>query len=90
MVSKCHHNSFLNSLPESFQSLTDPDLGIICLKLVRKPNLDEAVFFKVLEDIGEVQNGANAEFVRMSKNDIFLESYSTIRMFLESGSVQLI
>jgi GINS complex subunit 4 len=71
----------LNALPEQFQALENPEM-------VRKPNLDDAVFCRVLDDIGDVQ--INNEFVQMKKGDIFLERYSFIQMFLQEHRVRLI
>jgi GINS complex subunit 4 len=81
IVSKCHRNSFLNSIPEAYQSLTDQHM-------VRKPNLDDAVFCRVVSDIGDVQS--NNEFVQMKKGDVFLERYSFVQMFLQEQRVELI
>jgi hypothetical protein len=56
--------------------------------MIRKPNLDDAVFCKVVSDIGDVQ--ANNEFVQMKNGDIFLDRYSFIQMFLQEQRVELI
>ncbi|KAJ3322019.1 GINS complex subunit [Boothiomyces sp. JEL0866] len=82
MVEKYHHDSFLKELPLHLQSLKEPEM-------IRKPNKDDAVFIRCLQDIGQVQSSLE-ESVEMSKDDIFMIRYSAISHLIFNNKVKLI
>jgi hypothetical protein len=55
IIEKCHIESFLEKLPQDLASLHEDAMSRILLTLVPRPDLEDSVFCRVIEDIGEVQ-----------------------------------
>ncbi|KAG4092449.1 GINS complex, Sld5 component [Neocallimastix lanati (nom. inval.)] len=58
-----------------------------------RPILDEPVFCRIKEDIGNVQiqgSQGSSESVYMEKNNIFMLRYKSIESFLEEGKAELL
>jgi len=78
--------SSLETAPAFLQNLNENNMIV-------KPVLDEPVFCRIKEDIGEVQiqgsQGGSAT-ANMEKNSIFMLRYKAIQSFLEEGRVELL
>ncbi|KAJ8100936.1 hypothetical protein POJ06DRAFT_84417 [Lipomyces tetrasporus] len=78
---------FLSSLPPSLQRLDDTAGG---LQMVDAPDLDEAVFIRVLHDVpGEIDLG-NGDKIELRKGNIYVLSYMVVRRHIADGDVQLV
>ncbi|GJJ70805.1 GINS complex subunit 4 [Entomortierella parvispora] len=83
-----YHNSFLSSLPPSVQP---QDLEVFDRKLsmVSQPPLDEAVFFRVVADIGDFQI-SEEDTLLLQPGQIYILRYRTVRVLLQRGQIELI
>ncbi|KAF9207232.1 GINS complex subunit [Haplosporangium sp. Z 27] len=91
-----YHSSFLSSLPQSLQLQNDVvfDRKLSMAKtspvrLVSKPNLDEAVFCRVIAEIGDYQID-DGEELYLEPGQTFIFRYGAIRSLLEEGKIELI
>lgn len=59
--------------------------------MIEQPDLDKAVFVRVLRDVEEpvVIEGTDTAF-EMRKGDVFVVRYSAVREFVAVGDVELI
>jgi len=81
--------SFLRGFPEQLRRLDDKAGGI---SMVEEPDLDGAVFCKVVKDIEDNIAripGTDAEF-KLTKGDVYVVRYSAVREFILRGEVELI
>ena len=80
--------SFLRNFPEQLRRLDDTAGGI---SMIEEPDIDGAVFCKVLRDVEGVVRipGTDTEF-ELRKDDIFVVRYSAVRDFVMRGDVELI
>lgn len=81
-------SSFMKNLPEGLRRLDDTAGGI---SMIDEPDLDSAVFCKVVSDVEEEVriSGTEAEF-RLKRGDVLVVRYSAIREFVGTGQVELI
>ncbi|KAH8146479.1 uncharacterized protein LAJ45_09425 [Morchella importuna] len=82
-------SSFLRNFPEQLRRLDDKAGGI---SMVEEPDLDGAVFCKVVRDVEDRTVkilGTDAEF-ELKKGDIYVVRYSAVREFVLNGEVELI
>lgn len=81
LLAQHYHTSFLGSLPEELQDLTDTSGHV---SMIEAPDLDKPVTIKV---IGEVPGGGIVEVggepVQLVKNNIYLLRYSAIAELLD-------
>ncbi|ORX54779.1 GINS complex, Sld5 component [Piromyces finnis] len=78
--------SSLETAPAFLQNLNENNMIV-------KPTLDEPVFCRVKEDIGEVQIQGRQGIsitINMKKNNVFMLRYKAIESFLEEGRVELL
>ncbi|KAG0372719.1 GINS complex subunit [Mortierella sp. AD032] len=83
-----YHSSFLSSLPQSLQS-QDAEVFSRNLSMVSQPSLDEAVFCRIMEDIGDFQLDED-ETVLLEKGQIYIFRYRTVRTLLQRRQIELI
>ncbi|KAJ1911345.1 GINS complex subunit [Mycoemilia scoparia] len=93
-------DSFLNQFPRHLKSsiVTEQDAeedgdesaALSGASMLTKPDLNEAVFCRVKEEIGDYQFGDAQDIIYMARNSIFITKYSTVRHLLEDGKVDLI
>ncbi|KAL1923930.1 uncharacterized protein VTP21DRAFT_6965 [Calcarisporiella thermophila] len=89
IVSEHYHKAFLSLLPEEQRKQDEVD-NFTDLSMVATPSLDDAVFCRVMEDLGEVELEGSNEFVDMTTGDIYLLRYRDVRKLLEQERVKLI
>ncbi|KAF9365121.1 GINS complex subunit [Mortierella sp. NVP85] len=82
------HTSILASLPTSLQGQDDTVFDRK-LSMVPQPKLDEAVFCRIVEDIGDFQLDED-ETVELEAGQIYLFRYRTVRGLLQRGQIELI
>ncbi|KAJ3015166.1 hypothetical protein HKX48_004747 [Thoreauomyces humboldtii] len=58
--------------------------------MVSEPDLEDAVFCRINEDIGYFQLESSDETLMMSKDNIYILRYKSIRRMLEEGKVDLV
>ena len=89
LLEKNLEESFLKHLPEKFQSHRGKHRDF---NLIAEPNLDEYVFCKVLEDIGQVQVGEDDETppVELLRGDIYTLRYRPMRSMVRERRIQLL
>ena len=80
--------SFLSSFPAPLQRLDDTAAGI---SMIEQPDLETAVFARVLRDVQEpvVIEGTDTAF-EMRRGDVFVVRYSAVRESVAMGDVELI
>ncbi|MCJ1363362.1 GINS complex subunit [Acarospora aff. strigata] len=83
-----YQSSFLSSFPTQLQRLDDTAGGI---SMIEQPDLDKAVFIRVMRDVHEpvVIEGTDTAF-EMRRGDVFVVRYSAIRENVQQGDVELI
>lgn len=83
-----YQSSFLSNFPTQLQRLDDTAGGI---SMIEQPDLDKAVFIRVLRDVREpvVIEGTDTAF-EMRRGDIFVVRYSAVREYVLEGDVELI
>ncbi|KAF9081180.1 GINS complex subunit [Mortierella sp. AD031] len=83
-----YHNSFLSSLP---QSLQQQDINVFgrCLSMVSQPSLDEAVFCRIIVDIGDFQLDESTT-VLLERDQIYIFKYKAVRTLLQRRQIELI
>ncbi|KAA8914262.1 hypothetical protein FN846DRAFT_896987 [Sphaerosporella brunnea] len=84
-------SSFLRNFPEQLRRLDDTAGGI---SMVEEPDLDSAVFCRVVKRISDEEAtvripGTDTEF-RLALGDVYVVRYSAVRQFVEKGEVELI
>ncbi|KAH6561731.1 hypothetical protein BASA50_000503 [Batrachochytrium salamandrivorans] len=82
LVDTYHRASYIGQLPKTFQSLENDEM-------LMKPNLDDAVFCRVTQDVGDLQIN-DMETVLMKKDQMYLLRYSKIRPLVEDNKVDLL
>lgn len=84
LLEELFQNQFLNRLPESLQALDDTGGGI---SMIEEPDLDRAVFIKVINpSVIELDN----EEIELTKGSVFVMRYRAIRHMVSTGDVVLI
>jgi len=81
--------SFLRNFPEQLRRLDDTAGGIT---MIEEPDLDGAVFCRVVKDVEGVSvriPGTGTEF-ELREGDIYVVRYSAVREFVGTGDVELI
>ncbi|KAI9785087.1 MAG: GINS complex subunit [Candelina submexicana] len=88
LLSNHYHVSFLSNFPTQLQRLDDTAGGI---SMIEQPDLDTAVFVRVLRDVYEpvVIEGTDTEF-QLRRGDVHVVRYSVIREAVLAGDVELI
>lgn len=85
-LSSLFNNQFLSHLPENLQPLDDTEGGI---SMIVEPDLEEAVFVRVLNTISNAVLVGNEE-VELDQDGIYVMRYSSVRPHIHSGDVILI
>ncbi|KAI8597620.1 hypothetical protein EDD21DRAFT_384998 [Dissophora ornata] len=83
-----YDSSFLSSLPPSLQGQDDTVFDRK-LSMISQPRLDEAVFCRVVEDIGDFQLDED-ETVVLETGQIYIFRYRAVRALLQRGQIELI
>jgi GINS complex subunit 4 len=84
-------SSVISKLPRSLQKLNDSQTRIIDEGFQLTPNLDENVFCRILEPLGNVEvDPKTGLYINLIPDDIYRMCYRVIRPFIESGSAILI
>ena len=89
MLSQHFHDAFLSSFPSQLQKLDDSAGGV---SMVDQPDHDGAVFCRVLRDAGSVEvhgEGGTGE-IELSRGDVWVLRWSTVRESVVKGDVELI
>ncbi|KAG0226467.1 hypothetical protein B0O80DRAFT_498689 [Mortierella sp. GBAus27b] len=82
-------SSFLASLPPSLQGQDDAVFDRK-LSMVSQPKLDEAVFCRIVEDIGDFQVEDDEMPIVLEAGQIYIFRYRTVRTLLLRGQIELI
>ncbi|KAJ3162834.1 GINS complex subunit [Geranomyces michiganensis] len=83
LLTKHFKKSYLDDLPAFLQKLDG-------VGMVSTPDLEDAVFCRVKEDIGGFQLESSDEILTMRTNNIYFLRYNAIRRLMEDGKVELI
>ncbi|KAF9375057.1 GINS complex subunit [Podila verticillata] len=83
-----YHSSFLSSLPLTLQ-VQDDVVFHRKLNMVSEPSLDEGVFCRINEDIGNFQLTED-ETILMETGQIYILRYGAVRALLQRGQISLI
>ncbi|KAI9190441.1 GINS complex subunit [Blastocladiella emersonii ATCC 22665] len=81
------HDTVGKHLPELFQAVDEESEHV---DMVPKPVMDQAVFVRILRDIGDVQLPDDTEPVAMMEGEMYLVRYMGIRRMLLRGEAELI
>ncbi|KAI4247487.1 MAG: hypothetical protein L6R40_001435 [Gallowayella cf. fulva] len=83
-----YRSSFLSQFPTSLQRLDDTAGGI---SMIEQPDLDTAVFVRVLRDVEEpiIVEGTDIDF-EMRRGDVYVIRWSAVRDHVMSGDAELI
>ncbi|KAL9121896.1 MAG: hypothetical protein Q9187_001552 [Circinaria calcarea] len=83
-----YHSSFLSQFPTSLQRLDDTVGGIA---MIEQPDVDKAVFVRVLKDVREpiVMDGTDMDFT-MKRGDVYVVRWSAVRDSVMEGDAELI
>lgn len=87
LVSAHYHSSFLSEFPPALQRLDDTAGGI---SMVDTPDVDTAVFCRVLRDVGRVRQHATDSEFEMKKGDVWVVRWSLIKDRVFEGDIELI
>jgi GINS complex subunit 4 len=87
LVSSHYHSSFLSEFPAALQRLDDTAGGI---SMIDTPDVDAAVFCRVLRDVGRVRQDATDSEFDMKKGDVWVVRWSLIRDRVFEGDIELI
>ncbi|TPX56638.1 hypothetical protein PhCBS80983_g04388 [Powellomyces hirtus] len=83
-----HFQKFaLEELPDYLQRLDDTTEN---LTMVSRPDLEDAVFCRIKEQIGVFQLESSDEAIEMRPNNIYFLRYNAIRRLMEDGKVDLV
>jgi GINS complex subunit 4 len=81
-------SSFLSSFPPALQNLNDTAGG---LTMIDTPDLDSAVFIRLLKDTLVEGRGVDADgLTSFEENDIIILRWSDAKQLVESGSAELV
>ncbi|KTW31145.1 DNA replication protein SLD5 [Pneumocystis jirovecii RU7] len=80
-------SAVLKHLPEKLRRLDDTQGGI---SMIEKPDMDAAVFCRVINNIEHDIPVNKNESITLDKGNIYLLKYKLIRSFIFSGDVELI
>ncbi|KAL8683500.1 MAG: hypothetical protein Q9186_000540 [Xanthomendoza sp. 1 TL-2023] len=83
-----YRSSFLSQFPSSLQRLDDTAGGI---SMIEQPDVDTAVFVRVLRDVEEpiIVEGTDIDF-EMRRGDVYVVRWSAVREHVLSGDAELI
>ncbi|KAK0790769.1 GINS complex subunit [Friedmanniomyces endolithicus] len=89
LLSNHYSTSFLSAFPKNLQKLDDTAGGI---SMVDKPDEDTAVFCRVLRDAGkvEIQGPSQVSEAELTRGDVWVMRWSTVREAVRRGDVELI
>ncbi|QIW98835.1 hypothetical protein AMS68_004353 [Peltaster fructicola] len=89
ILSSHYSAAFLASFPTSLQKLDDTSGGV---SMVDTPDIDSAVFVRVLRDCGtaEVYGDHETSEVDLKKRDVWVLRWRTVGEHVKSGDVELI
>lgn len=86
LLSRHYGTSFLSQFPNSLQRLDDTAGGI---SMVDTPDMDKAVFCRVLRDIGVVSIEGTDVRCDMRRGDVWVIRWSAIRNAVLAGDAEL-
>ncbi|KTW28789.1 hypothetical protein T552_01419 [Pneumocystis carinii B80] len=80
-------SAVLKHLPKKLQRLDDTQGGV---SMIEKPDLDRAIFCRVINTVEQDIPISRNETITLNKGNIYLLKYRIIRSFLRTGDVELI
>ena len=87
LLSRHYQASFLSQFPAPLQRLDDTAGGI---SMVDRPDVDRAVFVRVLRDIGEIAVPGTDTVMDMRRGDVWVCRWSAVKEYYGLGDVELI
>ncbi|EWC46312.1 hypothetical protein DRE_04483 [Drechslerella stenobrocha 248] len=87
LLNELYLTSFLKSFPENLRRLDDATGGI---KMVEEPDLESAVFLRVVRDVDVGIPWEAGEVMSMRRGDVYVIRYEAVRDAVKSGDVELI
>lgn len=88
LLEEHYRSSFLSQFPTSLQRLDDTAGGI---SMIEQPDVDKAVFVRVLRDVEEpiTVEGTDIDF-EMRRGDVYVVRWSAVRNSIMNGDAELI
>ncbi|TPX31344.1 hypothetical protein SmJEL517_g05305 [Synchytrium microbalum] len=86
LIRKHHLKSSLESLPPALQRLDEGG----DISMITTPDLDDAVFCRVIQDVGDFQIDDRGNSVSMERDNVYILRYRAIRTLLAQSRVQLL
>ncbi|KAK6544081.1 GINS complex subunit [Orbilia ellipsospora] len=87
LLNELYLSSFLKNFPENLRRLDDSAGGI---SMVEEPDLDSAVFLRVVRDVDIEIAWEGGETVPMRAGDVYVIRYSAVKEAVKKGEVELI
>ncbi|KAF3911877.1 hypothetical protein AA313_de0209886 [Arthrobotrys entomopaga] len=87
LLNELYLSSFLKNFPENLRRLDDSAGGI---SMVEEPDLDSAVFLRVVRDVDIEIAWEGGETVPMRAGDVYVIRYSAVKEAVKKGDVELI
>lgn len=87
LVSELYKAAFLGQLPVALQKLDDTAGGI---SMIETPDVDKAVFCRVLRDVGLVYVEGTDTRCDLNQGDVWVMRWSAIKEYVLRGDVELI
>lgn len=86
-MTRLFRNQFLSRLPQNLQRMDDETRGA---SMVEKPDLEKAVFVRVVEKDIDATVRAGQDVITLEYNGIYALRYSSISKYIHSGIVELV
>ena len=87
IITKLFRNQFLSRLPRNLQGMDDNMRGV---SMIEKPDLDRAVFVRVVSDELETTIRAGQDLITLEYKGIYALRYSSISKYIQNGTVELV
>ncbi|KAK6334021.1 GINS complex subunit [Orbilia brochopaga] len=87
LLNELYLASFLKTFPETLRRLDDSAGGI---KMVEEPDLESAVFLRVMKDVEVDIPWEAGEAIAMRRGDVYVIRYEAVREAVKNGDVELI
>jgi GINS complex subunit 4 len=87
LLSQHYHSSFLGGFPQALRRLDDTAGGI---SMVERPDMDKAIFVRVLKDCGEVRVEGTDVRAEFRRGDVWVVRWSAVREKVLDGDVEVV